>query len=233
MWLDDLVLAAEQGVDDRVREALYGRGVSDDQIALYRLGFVEKLPNVGYPQHFLDWAKVKFVPQSIVLPLTNAVGDIKGVQFRSIDQGKKGYMDYITEKGEAVLFGLGQAMPHVWASERIVLVEGAFDVFPIQRHLPEATATLTAHVLDALVRVLRRVNVRDLWTAYDNDETGRKSVEKVQKVYGGEFNVRNVTWPQEKMVNGKLTKDPSDLWETLGETKFSNLVRDKFVMERF
>ena len=216
-------------MDDRVREALYARGVSDEQIALYHLGFIEgKLPDLPYPKHFLDWAGVKFGHNSLVLPLTNALGDVKGVQFRNIDPAKKGYMDYITEKGEAVLFGLGQAMPHVWTTQRIFLVEGAFDVFPLQRHIPEILATLTAHVLESLVRILRRANVSDLWAGYDTDNTGQESVQKVRKQYGSEFKIETARWDHAKLFNGRPTKDPSELWETWGEDRFSNHVRNNF-----
>ncbi len=227
MWLDDLVQAAAEAVDDRVREALYARGVTDEQITAYKLGHIDrKLPEVGYPEAFSKWAfggdKLDDV---FVLPLTNAAGEIKGLQFRHVDQNVKGYREYIPEKGEAVLFGLSQAMPHAWTSHRVLLVEGAFDLFPMQRYFPEVVATLTAHLLDGLVRVLRRVEVSDIWLGYDRDQTGRESTEKVKKFYGDKFSVRTLTFPQVKMVDGKLTKDPSGLWETWGEEKFGKFIR--------
>jgi len=127
-----------------------------------------------------------------------------------------------------VLFGLAQAMPHVWTTNRIFLVEGAFDVFPLQRHIPETLATLTAHVLEALVRILRRANVRDLWAGYDTDKTGLESFQKVREHYGSEFKLETARWDHAKLFNGRHTKDPSELWETWGETKFSNHVRSNF-----
>lgn len=227
MWLDDFVAACAGALDDRVRDSLYARGVTDAQIDLYRLGYVDrKLPELPYPPNFLTWCfGGEKLDDSIVLPLTNAQGEIKGLQFRHVEQEKKGYTDFIAEKGEAVLFGLGQAMPHVWGSHRILLVEGGFDLFPMQRYFPEATATLTAHLLDALVRVLRRLEVSDIWLAYDTDQTGRESTEKVKRNYGEQFNIRVLSMPQVKMADGKLSKDPSGLWETWGEEKFGSFVR--------
>lgn len=227
MWLEDFVQAASAQLDDEVRDALYARGVTDEQIADYRIGYVDrKLPEVGYPEPFSKWAFGGDKLDSMyVLPLTNALGEVKGLQFRHVEQERKGYTEYIPEKGEAVLFGLGQAIPRVWESRRVLLVEGAFDVFPMQRHFPEVVATLTAHLLDALVRVLRRLEVRDIWLAYDKDQTGRESTEKVQKLYGSDFQLHPLSFPQVKMADGKLTKDPSGLWEAWGETKFRESIR--------
>ena len=227
MWLEDFVQASTQALDDSVREALYARGVTDEQIALYQLGYVDrKLPELDYPEGFTKWSYGGSKLDSMfVLPLTNALGEIKGLQFRHVEQGKKGYTDFIPEKGEAVLFGLGQAMPHIWESRRILLVEGAFDVFPMQRYFPEAVATLTAHLLDALVRVLTRVEVSDIWLGYDSDQTGRDSTQKVKRAYGDKFRLHFLTFPKIPMVDGKETKDPSGLWETWGEQKFGSFVR--------
>lgn len=228
MWLDDFVDAAARALDDRVLEALYARGVTDEQISAYRLGYVDRQFPVECPEAFMKWAfGGEKLDDSFVLPLTNALGEIKGLQFRHVEQEKKGYIDYFAEKGEAVLFGLGQAMPHIWTTHRILLVEGAFDLFPMQRYFPAVTATLTAHLLDALVRVLRRVEVSDIWLAYDRDQTGRESTEKVTKNYGKQFKFHPLAIPGEnvKMPNGKLVKDPSGLWETWGEEKFGKFIR--------
>jgi DNA primase len=227
MWLDDFVAATEQARDDRVLEKLYARGVTDAQIAEYHLGYVDReLPDLQYPENFLKWSHGGAkLDDSIVLPLTNALGEVKGLQFRHVEQEVKGYTDFIAEKGEAVLFGLGQAMPHVWTTHRILLVEGGFDLFPMQRYFPEVTATLTAHLLDALVRVLRRLEVTDIWLAYDNDQTGCESTEKVKKNYGDEFSIRLLNLPKVMMPDGKQTKDPSGLWETWGEERFGSFIR--------
>jgi DNA primase len=227
MWLDSFVQATAQAVDDRVREALYARGVTDDQIALYQIGYIDrKLPELEYPPKFIDWCFAgEKLDEMFVLPLTNAVGEIKGLQFRHTEQERKGYTDFVPEKGEAVLFGLGQAIPHVWNSRRVLLVEGAFDLFPMQRYFPDVTATLTAHLLDALVRVLRRIEVSDIWLGYDRDQTGRDSAQKIVKHYGKYFRVHTLNFPDVKMVDNKTAKDPSGLWETWGEEKFGEKIR--------
>jgi DNA primase len=128
-------------------------------------------------------------------------------------------MDFIEGKDEAVLFGLAQAIPHIWRTRSVFLVEGAFDLFPIQRHVPQVVATLTARVVDALVRVLRRL-VRRIWLGYDMDETGRRGSDRFIKAHGDDFeDVSIIEYPKVKMISGKLIKDPGDLWEAWGDTQ--------------
>jgi DNA primase len=217
---------ASEQLDDRVREALYCRGVADDQIALMRLGYLNKtLPDLPYPKAFLDWShNGNKLDDVIMLPLTNTLNEVRGVQFRHVERERAGYMDYFEERGEAVLFGLGQAMPHIWKSRRIFLVEGGFDLFPIQRHIPETVATLTARVVDPLIRVLRRL-VKDVWLGYDNDKTGMDARIRFEVGYGKEFKLHDFRWPKESMADNKLTKDPADLWETWGEDRFRKFLR--------
>jgi len=100
-------------------------------------------------------------------------------------------------------------------------VEGGFDLFPLQRYHPEVTATLTAHLSDLLVKVLRRVGVTTVWLVYDRDKPGREASSLIQKQYGSEFKVRVIAYPEVKRVDSTICKDPSDLWEAWGEAKFS------------
>lgn len=229
MWLEDFVKITSQALtqNESTQEALYARGVTDDQMALYQLGYLDRrLPELEYPKSFLEWSKGGAkLDDCIVLPLTNAVGEVRGLQFRHVEQSRKGYMDFIPTKGEAVLFGLGQAMHHAWESNRVLFVEGGFDLFPLQRFFPDIIATLTAHVLESAIRVLRRTGVTDIWLGYDNDSTGLAAVAKFDKQHGKEFDLHVLRFPRAPMVGGKFTKDPSDLWETWGEQKFGSFIR--------
>lgn len=227
-WLDDFARGASQALEDRALEALYARGVTDEQVSTFGFGFIDRrLPDLDYPKHFLDWCfNGAKLDDMLVLPLTNTLGEIKGFQFRHVERDQGGYKDYLPDRAEAVLFGLGQALPHVWASRRIFLVEGAFDLCPLQRYFPDVVATLTADVPERVVRILRRIQVRDIFVAYDNDKTGRESSTEIQHQYGKEFDVHLLRCPPLKTVNGKTTKDFGELWETLGEEGFRQRIRD-------
>lgn len=226
-WLDDLTTAAQKQLDARVRDALAARGVSDAQIALYGIGYLDRvLPEAPYPQNFLEWSgHGQKLADVFVFPLTNTLGIIRGVQFRYVDRERHGYMDFIEGQDEAILFGLSQAMPHVWATRSVYLVEGVFDLCPVQRVFPGVLATLTARVTDPLLRILQRL-VNRVWIGYDADDPGQRAAERFAKIHGRDFDARVIRYPRVPMVGtSKLTKDPGDIWETWGEEKFQAYLR--------
>ena len=211
------------------------RGVSDEQIGQYQIGYLNKrLPPLDYPKGFLDWSHHgERLDDVFMLPLTNTLGDKRAAQFRHVEREQTGYRDYFIDKEEPVLFGLSQAMPAVWETETAFVVEGAFDVFPIQRVMPQTFATITARVTEQLVRLLRRI-VRKVWLGYDMDDAGRRACSWFVHQHGDEFETRVVDYPRVRMIGGKVSKDPSDLWEAWGDEKlgaFLRRERDPFATE--
>ena len=213
---------------DSIQESLWCRGVSDDQMALYRVGYVDrKLPEgVEYPNTFLEWseegAKLK---DSLVFPLTNWLGEVRGVQFRPARREDKGYRDFIVDKTQTVLFGLSQAAPHVWATGKVCLVEGVFDLFPVQRFAPHVITTLTARASDQLVRSLYRF-VQRVQLMFDDDPPGKRGTNKFIQFHGPLFDTSVVEYPTGVvMANGKLAKDPGEIWEAWGDDRLSGFFR--------
>lgn len=226
-WLDDVVEFAETQLDERVRESYWSRGADDEQIKLYRLGYINgRLPDVELPEAFLRWSgNGEKLVDSYVFPLTNALNEVRGLQFRAVDRSVRGYTDYFADDTEPVLFGLGQAVRAIWKSERVVLVEGTFDLFPIQRVAPEVVATLTAKVAPQFARLLRRL-ARRVFLSYDLDDTGRLGASKFIRSYGKGFDeVVTVEYPQVTTVDGKVAKDPSEIWEAWGDDRLSAYLR--------
>jgi DNA primase len=222
-WLEMLVQFAHEQLGDREQEALWMRGVSEEQIELYQLGWLDRrLPDAEGSEAFRE--KYKKTPwwlrDVFVLPLTNTLGQIKGVQFRRVDPDQKGYSDFSPYEDEPVLFGLAQAMPHVWRTHALWVVEGAFDLFPIQRVCPNVTATLTNRITEQTARTFRRF-VDDLWVAYDMDSKGREATTRVFKQYGRDFRLHDVRFPRPTTLDGKRrVKDPAELWEVWGDERF-------------
>lgn len=224
MSLEALVTFASNNMNDDVRFELYARGVSDEQIQRYRIGYIgNRLPN-GLTGKFYNWAKGK--KNVFVFPLTTSLGVVRGVQFRYVDRDRKGYADYIEEdcRYDLVTFGLTEALPHIWETEEAWIVEGTFDVFPIQRTFPNVFPTLTARVTDSNVRFLRRL-VKRVYLLYDMDEPGRKACDYFQSRYGKEFEVRVPNLPLVNTIQGERVKDISDLWETWGEERTVKFLR--------
>lgn len=226
-WLEPFVDFAHRRLGSRVRGAYWARGVSDEQIELYQLGHLSgELPDLEYPATFLEWCwEGRRLKDVFVLPLTNVFGSIRGLQFRSVNPDKKGYSDYTPFAGEAVTFGLSQAMPHIWKDEAVWLVEGVFDVFPIQRFRPNVVPTLTNRMSEPMVRLFRRV-VNDLWLAFDMDEKGRSAVKKTSWEYRTEFEIHDVRFPRPKTLDGsRRVKDPNELWETWGDRRLGDFIQ--------
>lgn len=225
-WCETLTQFAEQQLGDREREALWKRGVTDEQIKLFRIGCLRKrLPKLLDSGGFLAWCDGGTKLNDVfVLPLTNVLGEIRGFQFRYVDRGKKGYMDYFAGQEEPVLFGLSQAIPHMWETKAVWLVEGNFDLCPIQRVFPNVIPVMTAGVPEQVVRLLRRL-VDEVWIAFDMDGAGRNGAVAFGKDYGKEFHVHDVELPRVRKVDGTQSKDPADVWEAWGDEKFGVFLR--------
>lgn len=227
-WLDDFVEIARDRLSDREREALWTRGVSDQQIDLYQIGYVnQRLPELEYSAPFLEWCwRGKRLRDMFVLPLTNTLGQVRGLQFRHVDPAEKGYSDYTPYEDEPITFGLVQAVPHMWSTGSVWLVEGAFDVFPIQRVYPSVVPTLTNRLTDPMVRLLKRL-VTDLWLAFDMDDPGRKAVRRTAWKHRQDFIMHEVPFPRPRMLDGqRRVKDPSELWETWGDSQLEKFLRN-------
>jgi DNA primase len=168
---------------------------------------------------------------SYVLPLTNPLGETLGVQFRSVERGTQGYLDFFLTRSEPVLLGLGQALPHIWKTEAICIVEGGFDLFPVQRVFPFTVPTLTAKVNEVLLRWLQRL-ARKVILFYDADTAGRTASLDFIKENGSKFKVTSLEYPRGvRLSNGKPIKDPADLWEAWGDDRVSDYLRKQVETE--
>jgi DNA primase len=234
-WLEDLVEFAQFQLDEKVQEALWARGASEQQIEDYRIGYLnDQLPKADYPPGFLEWWGRQPRDDVFVFPLTNTLGHVRGIQLRHVDPGRKGYTDYLATKEEPICFGLAQAMPAVWNTGRVCLVEGNFDLFPIQRQAPYTISTLHAGLPTPLWRVLRRL-VRQISLVYDMDSGGKNAAFQITSKYGKHVKVQTIKLPLVPYKNrGRAIKDPGELWEVWGDGPLGVYLRgqlDTYQME--
>ena len=218
-WMTTLVEFASTRVDERVHEILLGRGVTEAQIAQYQIGHLEGALPEDVPDEFRKWAYDK-TADAILLPLTNVLGEVRGFQVRALGGSKAKYHDFIPDKREPCFFGLGQAARAIWETRSVFLVEGAFDLFPIQRAFPAVVATLTARTTPALARLLRRL-VDRVWVGYDMDGPGRRGCSEFRRDYARDFEVYIVSYPHV----GKV-KDPGELWEVWGDSQLVPFIQE-------
>jgi hypothetical protein len=230
-WLDDLILAAHSRIDTRASKAYHRRGVSDNQIEAFRLGFLDgDFAGVDVPNEFLSWArKGGKIEDTFVLPLTNILGENKGLQFRHLDKSRKGYQTWLPDSGDMIFFGLGQAAPSVYCTGKAFVVEGAFDLFPVQKSVPWVFATITAGISTKAIRSLKRL-ASTLWIGYDSDATGRSSGEKISRKHATDFEVKILKWPVvQKPSDGVVVKDPGELWECWGDAKLQDFLQNNVI----
>ena len=154
---------------------------------------------------------------ALVFPLTSTLGVVHGLQFRDLQPKVRGYLDYFEVKEEPAFFGLAQAMPSVWETERVWLVEGVFDLCPLQRHVPNVISTMHAGVSKQLARVLRRI-ARTLLIAYDMDSTGLSVSYDLARDLKDLFEVVIVKFPRVRLATGGIAKDPNELWSAWGDS---------------
>lgn len=222
-WTEDFLSRCELPEDRR--EELWARGVSNWQIETYRIGYLDSgLPELELPTTFTKWSHGgKRVEECFVFPLTNWLGEIQGFQFRPADRERKGYMDYFLDRKQAVSFGLGPAGLSVWETRRVCIVEGVFDLFPVQRLVPWVVSVLTAKVANQFARSLSRV-VDEAFLLLDDDAAGRLGTERFLKYYQGWFrSVEVIRYPTGvSTCTGSRVKDPGDIWEAWGDERFAS-----------
>lgn len=221
MWLQTFLEHAASNVGDVAREALYSRGVTDEQIQQYGIGYIDADGEIPYlpveAAPFLTWASTGRLRDVLVFPLTNVLGEVRGIQVRARERGRKNYSDFFLGEGEPVAFGLGQAAEALWTRREVWLVEGAFDLFPVQRHFPATVAVLSVRTTAGLIRVLRRL-VDRVYLGYDNDPPGRSACARFVREHGRTFDVQVVQYPRVKIMGVPVPiKDTGDLWEAWGD----------------
>jgi DNA primase len=226
-WFDDFVKHAHREIPDEVVESLNARGMSDEQIELFSVGYVDKkLPPVECPPDFLKWCHHGGkLEDSYCFPLTNILNEVRGFQFRPVCREKRGYLDYIAQTGEAALFGLGPAAPHIWSTGAVFLVEGVFDLCPVQRFYSSTVALMSTHITDSMLRNMRRL-CHTVLMGLDNDATGRRATGEFLRKHGAEFKVTDLgsKYPKDTMPSGKPVKDYGDLWELWGDKKLGEFL---------
>lgn len=224
-YLDRIFLEGSRHLAKSKKAQAYldSRGVSPQQVKDLNLGYIpeDEWPPYVDPEKATDeelhyWERsgrgVK-LKGKLLFPMTNAMGLKKAFQVRTPDPKIKDYWKLYTLRAgiDALFFGTNVAMPHIWKTREVYLVEGIFDLFPMQRVFPNTlccgTATLNPEQMTFLERYVDRVHV-----AFDHDEQGEKFFEKFYRKYRREFDLI------EKVSYGG--SDPSDSWERLGEEKF-------------
>lgn len=221
-----IIRAAKSNLTEGTKawEYLQGRGVTEEQIEEYDLGY---FPEDAWPPYveegeseegdrYREWsARGGKLKNQIVFPLRNALGQTLGFTLRNPDIDSRGYREFRLKRAKAheVFFGIREAMEAIWRTGKVYLVEGYFDIFPVRRVFAPTVCIGTAEVDPTQARFLRRV-VDEVYFLFDNDRQGRDGFEDFREDHRLEFDkVDEINY-----VGG----DPSEAWEDMGDEDFED-----------
>jgi DNA primase len=214
-WVNKLIVEAHIGLTENnsvsataARQFLAGRGVSQDDIVIHNIGFAGPSFVVSEcAPDFVPWSD-QFLRDCIVFPIYSMLEEEIGMQIRLIDTQKhtRPYKQYYAYHRDIhpYFFGLPQALPHVYESGYLVIVEGIFDYFAVRKITPNVVAVLTSGVPVACRRFFKRFTKRVV-ALLDMDQPGREGAEHLARYAESEgYHVVIPTYSE---------KDPGELYK--------------------
>ena len=238
-WASDNVSSSEDAL-----KYLYSRGVSNDQILRYKIGYISEaydpiseldvnhteLCNENLKQG-CDTCRFKYflagnrLRESIVLPLTSYSKKIIGVQLRSIKE--KRYESFmIQNRSESYFFGLSPSMDRIWSREEIAITEGPFDALALDKTGLFPVVALTTNTSNEnQTRFLRRF-VKKVYLFLDLDQAGRDGASKISN----KLNDKDVQIVNYKH-NSFSVKDLNELWSRCGDERFQHHIKSVLGMK--
>lgn len=183
------------------REYLYKRGLTDDDIEYFQIGYAPKgvslkdlLLEKGYALevakqlnliHQTDdlLATYDTFSQRIIFPIQNNRGNVVAFTGRlivDVEDRPKYYHSKespIFQKRE-ILYHVSQAMPAIKQKKNVYVCEGIFDVIALfKSNYKNVVATLGTALTNEQLKLLRK-NDGDITLAFDNDNPGKKAILK-------------------------------------------------------
>jgi len=224
----------------KVLDYLYRRGLKDETIKEFRIGFAPDqydalypiLLNKGITKDILiksglvsaknlaaDSVYDKYRAR-LMFPIFDAVGRVCGFGGRALkhDQAPK-YLNSpenpIYNKSR-VLYGLNYSKKYIKEEDQIVLVEGYFDVIvPYQAGIKNLVASSGTALSNEQIKMIKRLTT-NVVTSFDTDSAGIEATKRAYNLFQKEdINVKTVT--------GIDRKDPADFVLENGE-KFKELI---------
>jgi DNA primase len=212
MTLKAVAQYCQDKLNDAALRYLYGRGVSDEFIQRFELGYcpfeVEELVDTIGKDNLLkegvifetEEGKVCcFIRNSIVFPFINQYGKVVSISFRPMQSNEviksknlRKYWHVSFGKG-SFLYGLDKALSTIRQQETAIVVEGQFDVIVSHQFGFANTVGAVGSALSAQhVKMLSRF-AKNIIIVFDGDEAGRNASEKIEKVKLREVKNVNIT----------------------------------------
>lgn len=190
----------ESGNDSLVKQYLNKRGLSDETVKLFRLGWSlpdwETLANhLKSSGHSLDLAeearlvkrKTKengfydIFRERLIFPITNSMGDVLAFGGRILAQGEPKYLNspetQVFQKGK-IFYGLEQTARYIRSEDQIIIVEGYMDLISLfQVGIRNVVATMGTALTSDHGKVIKRLT-RNVVVLFDGDRAGKEAAER-------------------------------------------------------
>lgn len=229
-WLSEVLVEGRHLTED-AEGYLLGRGMSSETIR--RLGMTlwtlhdDQAPDDEFRRKY--GPKGEFLKGRLVCPCYSPRGEIIGFEARTwrMEDGKK-ITDFRLPQAAWNPFFLGLSpgtMHRIWSGCDVWIVEGLFDMAPMERIIPSSDVSLAtvraklswAHA-EFLRRYVRRGRVN---LVYDRDETGRKQTDGWTDEHGkrrwGALEVLQRVGVECRDIPYRGGKDPGEIWDQGGE----------------
>ena len=198
---------------------LHIRNVTDEEIEEFKLGYsrIVSVIDDGTEECklFLDeFRNGRKFENKLIFPNYDMMGIPVGLLGRAIET--KDFSLYLTKEGKyfGVLYGFCQAMPEIYKTGRVYVVEGPFDLFAFRKVFKNVVGTNTAELTVDQHEQLS-FYADEIITVFDSDGPGRAATERAKE----NFKTKSVDLG---------FKDPANcLVQCSSVKKFEERVKDK------
>lgn len=220
------------------REYLQNRGISEETIKQFRLGFApdtwrsltDYIEGSGSSLKLAEQAGLIISGKEgsyydrfrgrLIFPIENIFGEIVAFGGRILDKGEPKYLNspespvYIKGKN---LYGLNKAKEEIRKKGFALIVEGYFDVISLSNAgIGNVVATLGTALTQEQLELLRRYTV-EVVALFDPDEAGRKALDRSLELFlSMRMRARALILPE--------NDDPDDYIKKYGKDKLDQLI---------
>lgn len=236
------------GAHEHAKSYLLGRKLSEESLATFDLGFApdswdgllkyalnkgvsdDDLLRAGLLAEADSGRRYDRFRNRVMFPIKDPLGRVVGFSGRVLDDSVPKYMNTpetdVFKKAE-LLYGLELSKKAIRASGECIVVEGYMDVIALhQVDIENVVAALGATLTSDQAVQLSRLDVKNLYLAFDADEAGQRAVlSGLEHSVGRRFLVRAVKVPHgkdpaEAVLEGHLEDFKAALKEGLSEVTF-------------
>ena len=226
---------------EKVLKYLKNRGLTDETIKEFRIGFAPDEYELLYPYLLKKGVKKEIIVKSgfasskgigedkifdkyrarLMIPIFDYMGKICGFGGRTLkEEQMPKYLnspDNIIYNKSRLLFGLSHAKKHIKENDSAILVEGYFDmILPYQAGVKNVVATSGTALTQDQIRIVKRLT-SNVVTCFDTDSAGFEATRRSYFLLQNEDMHVKTVWQLDK-------KDPADYVVDHGE-KFMDVIK--------